>query len=228
MRFAVGFGLGLIMLVLAANVWAVPKLDVDHYEYNFGEIYQGENVKHTFPFTNQGDSLLSVEKVRSSCGCTAALVSSRELQPGETGEIQANFDSTRFRGLVAKTIYLYTNDTTQPVAQLFIRGRIKPAVDVNPHQVKFGSITAGVPVEATVTIVNQSPQTLLMEAPNTTAKELTAQLGQLQLEPGQQATLQVVLKAKPGQPRFSGYVLISTSGTTATELRIPVYATINP
>ena len=54
--------------------------------------------------------MLKVDRVRSSCGCTAALSSAQSLNPGETGEIQATFDSTRFRGQIEKTLYLYTND----------------------------------------------------------------------------------------------------------------------
>ena len=87
-------GLLLLVLLLAAvPTWAAPKLVVEHPEHDFGVIYQGERVPHSFKFSNQGEHPLTVTKVRSSCGCTAALASSREIAPGESGEIQANFDT---------------------------------------------------------------------------------------------------------------------------------------
>ncbi len=51
-------------------------------EHDFGTIFQGENVRHAFVFTNSGDAPLTVEKVSSSCGCTVALASAKVLAAG--------------------------------------------------------------------------------------------------------------------------------------------------
>jgi len=46
-------------------------------------------VSHTFPFYNPGDSLF---RVVTSCGCTAALPSEREIPPGEKGWIKVELN----------------------------------------------------------------------------------------------------------------------------------------
>lgn len=218
----------LVLLLLAAtSAWAAPKLSVEQLEFNFGEIYQGESVAHAFQFSNQGDQPLIVTKVRSSCGCTAALASSRELAPGESGEIQANFDSTRFRGPISKTIYLYTNDSSRPVVQMFIKGTVKEMVKVTPKQLNLGSVSPGVPVVQEFTLLNQGEQPLLLKTPTTTALELQATVENLELGAGQEAVVRVAFTPKPGQVRFSGYVLVGVENAPQRELRVPVYAMIS-
>lgn len=220
------FFLLFVMLVLAAPAWAAPKLVVEQPEFNFGEVFQGESVPHAFVFTNRGDQPLVITKVRSSCGCTAALASSRELAPGESGEIQANFDSARFRGPISKTIYLYTNDASRPVMQLFLKGTVKEMVKVTPKQLNLGTVSLETPAVQEFTLVNQSERPLLLQAPTTTAHELTATLETEELGAGQQVVVQVEFTPKEGQVRFSGYVLIGVEDSPQRELRIPVYAMV--
>jgi hypothetical protein len=228
MQNALKIALLVCLCSFASVVWAAPKLVVKQTEYDFGQVYQGESVQHAFLFSNQGDEPLLVTKVRSSCGCTAALVSSRELKPGESGEIQANFDSTRFQGKISKTIYLYTNDTTQPVAQLYIKGAVKEMVQITPKQINFGTVPPEQPVIAELTLLNQGNQTLTFEEPTTTAYELKASLEATQLEAGQQTRVTLKFVPKQGQARFSGYVTVKVSGGVQKDLRIPVYAMIKP
>ncbi|MBW2450890.1 MAG: DUF1573 domain-containing protein [Deltaproteobacteria bacterium] len=205
---------------------AAPKLVVENSDFDFGQIYQGENVAHDFIFFNEGDQPLLIEKVRSSCGCTAALVSSREIQPGESGEIKANFDSTRFRGDVSKTVYLYTNDTSQPVVQMYIKGFVKEMLILNPKQLSFVDLVPKETVIKQVDLKNQGQKTLTVLSSGTTAKELQVQLAADEIKAGQTLPVTVQYTPKPGQSRFSGYVLINIEGGAQNELRIPVYATI--
>ena len=96
----------LLLLLLPGPVLAEgPQIAVDENEINFELVTQGSKVEKVFTFKNVGDANLNIERVKSSCGCTAALLSSRELAPGESGEVRATFDSTRFQGLDVKTIY---------------------------------------------------------------------------------------------------------------------------
>ncbi len=83
-----------------ATAWAAPVLFVESVAFDFGHIVQGEQVEYTFRFRNAGDELLEISQLRSSCGCTAALLSTPRLAPGTVGELQVKFDSHGFRGRV--------------------------------------------------------------------------------------------------------------------------------
>jgi hypothetical protein len=205
---------------------AAPNLQVREPGFDFGEVFQGDKVLHVYQFSNQGDQDLLIDRVSSSCGCTAVLVSSKNVPPGARGELQANFDSSRFRGEVSKTIYLYSNDPARPVMQLHLQGKVLEIVDVKPNQVNFGEVKAKQPVAATVILRNVSNKSLTLGGPRTTATELKVKMPRASFATGDEVTLELQLTPKPGQPRFSGYVLVPVDGLPKNELRIPVYATI--
>jgi hypothetical protein len=165
--------------------------------------------------------------VRSSCGCTAVLVSEKNIPPGGKGELKANFDSARFRGNISKTIYIYSNDPVRPTMQLHIKGSVKEIVAVEPLQINFGKVEAGKPVTSTVVLRNQGKETLKLGKPHATAAELQVKMPEVDFASGAEVTLELKLTPKPGQARFSGYVMVPVDGIPKNELRIPVYATSN-
>ena len=103
-----------------------PELSVDDSVFNFGKLFQQESASHVFSFSNSGSSPLVVKKVRSSCGCTAALASKKILQPGEQGEINVTFKSGKMKGHKTKSVFLHTNDPATPVFEFKITGEVIP------------------------------------------------------------------------------------------------------
>lgn len=211
-------------LLLPFAAWATPAVNVPQPDHSFGTIYQGEQVRHAFVFTNSGKDTLIVEKVSSSCGCTAALASAKTLAPGGSGEIQATFDSTRFRGEISKTVYLYTNDPAQPVVQMHLKGTILEELVMEPPLIQFGAVTPKRTVKATVSLLNKGKREVQLAGLETTTPELTARFAAEVIPAGGKVAVELTLTPKPGQPRFSGYVLFKADGSVHHDLRIPVYA----
>lgn len=227
MRTATYFVTIFFVVLSVVHGYAAPVLQAEGPTFDFGEVFQGDKVRHAFTFVNAGDETLSIDRVQSSCGCTAVLVAEKSIPPGGAGEIQANFDSTRFRGAVSKTIYLYSNDPVNPTMQFHIKGTVMEKVAVVPAQVNFGPVAKGKMVEASVVLRNQGQEPLTLGAAHTTAAELVVNMAQQVFANGEEVTLTLKLTPKPGLERFSGYVLIPVEGVPKNELRIPVYATIN-
>jgi hypothetical protein len=200
-----------------------PRIALEGTDYNFGRVYQGEKVEHVFHFRNSGDAPLNILKVRSSCGCTAALVSSTAIGPGEAGEVRATFDSTRFRGEVVKTVYLYSNDPVRQVAQFTIRGEVKAELVPDPPQLDFGVLNAGEEKELRLKLSNQGEEEIAFPGVETTTPELKAALSESELGPGKSTELVVRAIPRDGKGRLSGYVLVKTSSSRIPELRIPVF-----
>lgn len=120
-----------------------PKIVFEEKLYDFGKIYIGEIVKHGFIFKNHGSGELIITSVKSSCGCTAALVSKSNLLKGEEGEVQIKFNPGRFIGRVTKSVTVNSNDPENPAYKLTITGEIIEEVRVNPKQINFGIIRKG-------------------------------------------------------------------------------------
>jgi hypothetical protein len=217
----------MFLCLFAPSAFAAPDLQVETPSFNFGEIFQGEKVPHVFEFTNQGDEVLKIDRVRSSCGCTAVLVSEKNIPPGGKGELKANFDSARFRGNISKTIYIYSNDPVRPTMQFHLKGNVLEIVAVEPAQINFGRVEAANLVTTKVVLRNQGKETLTLGKPHATAAELLVKMPEVDFVSGAEVTIEIQLTPKPGQERFSGYVLVSVVGVPKNEIRIPVYATIN-
>lgn len=205
---------------------AGPQIQVEQADFNFGQTFQGDKVSHTYRFQNSGDEPLIIDRVRSSCGCTAALLSTKILAPGDVAEINSTFDSARFSGAIAKTIYLYSNDPQQPVTELHIRGTVKQEIILAPHRLDLQNLLVGATKEVRVRLTNQSQQSLLLSGLQTTTPELVAELSTEKIPPGGEASLWVRVTPEEGSKRLNGYVLMQTSSTNVPELRLPVYGSV--
>lgn len=135
----------MIAWVLIPILIAVPKIKVPESSYNFGTIKEGEPAVHIFTILNEGDDTLHINRVRSSCGCTAALLSDKDIPPGDRAEIKVTFDS-RGRGGRAfhKTVTVYSDDPKRPVVTLHIKGKVeevpKPKGIIEPGFLDLGTI----------------------------------------------------------------------------------------
>jgi Protein of unknown function (DUF1573) len=86
------------------------KLKLDKNQHDFGTVAEGKIVEVKIGFKNEGKGILNITDVKTSCGCTAALLSSKTLQPGESGTLRIELDTTNRDGKLTRTVTLYTND----------------------------------------------------------------------------------------------------------------------
>lgn len=165
---AAAAGLVLIASLLPASAGAgTPKIKFKETSWDFGKIKQGEVAAHEFVFTNEGDETLTIEKVATSCGCTAALVSDRSIPPGKTGKIEVKFDSHGYGGQVAKVVYVQSNDPKEPQRSLEVRADIEvppsPKIEIDPYNYDAGLMVEGAEILANLKIMNKGELELRVE-----------------------------------------------------------------
>lgn len=101
-----------------------PVINVEKKEINFGDIKPGSKANCEFVVKNTGKSSLVIRKTKASCGCTAVTLGNNTIAPGESGTIQAIFDSTGKSGKQYKTITVISSDPATPEVMLTIVGNI--------------------------------------------------------------------------------------------------------
>jgi hypothetical protein len=217
--------------ILLAIIWLLfslpslaagsPEITAADREYDFGEVLQGTKMTHTFVFQNSGGADLVIERVRSSCGCTAALLSSNHLPPGAEGKLEAVFESGRFRGNVSKTITLHTNVPETPRVSFVIRATVMPEVTITPDVVDFTSLVPGAVREMEVMITNRGEREVVLGTPGATNPEIVVLLAPGPLAPGasRAMTVRVVPSTAGG---VSGYVMLRVDGAAAPDMRLSV------
>jgi hypothetical protein len=218
----------LLLLGLPALCWAAPKIVADNATYNFGEVFEGVRVEHAFRFENAGDEALIIERVRSSCGCTAALLSATVIPPGESGQISATFDSSRFRGNISKSVSLYANDPARPVTQFVLTGTVRPELVPERNDIDLGTLAPGEVREVRLTLANHGQATVKLTGVEVTSPEVQASLSSPHLAAGGEVQLIVRVQAPTGRERVSGYLLVRTDHPRLAELRLPFYGSITP
>ena len=217
--------IALVLFVLcASSAFATPQLVAESLHFDFGELRQGEKVDRVFRFRNAGDEILEVGKVRTSCGCTAALLSATRIAPGDMGELRTTFDSTRFKGKIHKTITMETNAPKTKQISFSLTGDVKAEVVMQPERVNWGRVKPETPLNSTVLVTNQGKTTINLKTPSVSSPGVSAKLSDQLLSPGKQVELRITAKFPEGKKRLGGYVIIATDYPKVPQIRIPVSA----
>ena len=118
-----------------------PTIVFEELLYDFGEQDPDQDITHIFRFWNGGKEDLVVDKVESSCGCPAALLSSKTVQPGGVGDIAVTHDLKGRRGKDTQNVTVHTNDPNSPVLNLTLTGIVKAEVMISPNKIYFGNVS---------------------------------------------------------------------------------------
>lgn len=104
-----------------------PKIVFKETEHDFGKVPQGPSLQYNFKFTNKGSGILKIEKVQTSCGCTAAEVGNKtEYKKNESGSIKVEFHTQGRVGPQEKTITVHTNDPDNQQVVLKVKCDVDP------------------------------------------------------------------------------------------------------
>ena len=124
-RIGLVFCLALLLsgLSMQAQDKAVGELTFEAETVDFGTIVQGDNGLRAFKFTNTGNAPVVISDVKTSCGCTVASAPDAPVLPGETAQIEVNYDTKRI-GKFSKDITVISN-ARESRKVLKIKGEIR-------------------------------------------------------------------------------------------------------
>jgi uncharacterized cupredoxin-like copper-binding protein len=94
-------------------------------EHDFGVVKEGKTVAYTFEFDNSGNEVLRIGDIKTTCGCTAALVSKKELAPGESGTLNVKLNTANRKGKMSRLITVSSNDPVDPQKVLTVFADIR-------------------------------------------------------------------------------------------------------
>ena len=119
-----------------SEVKGVPVLEVPETVYDFGVLFEDQNVVHDFVMKNTGNAPLRILRVKTSCGCAVARYD-RVIPPGADGKITLNVKLLGFHGPVAKSALAVTNDPQNPRITLSVKGEVQVYVEIKPETIGF-------------------------------------------------------------------------------------------
>ena len=128
MKAVTVFSLALLASAHAGLQW-------DNPEQTFAVKPADASVVAKYRFTNTGTNPVTIDSVRTSCGCTTATLTKKEYLPGESGEIEAHFDIGGRVGHQEKSILVTTSDAPQKPDVLHLIVNIPESVKITPEMV---------------------------------------------------------------------------------------------
>jgi len=190
-----------VVVITQAKESSVPYIRFDHEMWNFGKINQGDKVTRVFKVENVGSADLVIQRVKSTCGCTATSISSETIKPGESSEIEVVFDSKRYHGTVTQSIYVESNDPQMPHKTLTIFGEIRPSspeinISIDPEEWEFFALPGEETTER-FTIRNGGQQQLRIKAITTSSSQYEVSIPTDEISP--QSYTSATLEIKPGE-----------------------------
>jgi hypothetical protein len=204
-----------------------PKIQFEATTYDFGRALAGTQVKHDFVFTNTGDATLKITGVQPGCGCTTIGEWTHEVDPGKTGVIPIQFNSTMYNGSVIKHPSITCNDKAQPMVGFTLRGTLYKIIEFSPPYVIFNiPPDADQDTNGVVHIVNNDTEPLTLQAPTSNQGAFTAELRTN--VPGKDFSL--IVKTVPPLPPGSspGMITIGTSSKSTPAITVSVVAILKP
>ena len=89
---------------------------------DYGEVEFESDGKRVFKFKNVGTAPLIFKRISSSCGCTIPKKPEKPIEPGESGEIEVEYDTKRV-GIFMKAISVVSNSKNSSIV-LRIKGEV--------------------------------------------------------------------------------------------------------
>jgi hypothetical protein len=204
---------------------AGPRIVFDQPVFDFGKVPEGEALKHVFVARNAGTSTLVLDKVVTSCGCTAAVLKGNEVAPGATGEIEVTFNSRGMPGAVQKTVSVTSNDPTNPRVTLTFKAQVELELGFEPRAV-VRSVEPGSKDTFEVWLTGRLAEGASLAVAEISAPESVAAevVRDADAGPPRQGVRIRLKGAKVGQ--LSANVAVTTGVEKAPRLSIPVNLTV--
>ena len=227
---------GAALLLLAAGLasgalaqGSKPRAVFKETSHDFGKVKQGDVVSHEFVFKNDGGAPLVVDRVETTCGCTAALVSEKTVAPGKDGKIKTTFDTRGYSGRLSRYIYLISNDGENPRRELSLVADIEippsARIDVDRYNVEVGLVLEGEAPTAKIVIKSAGERELKVEMAHESVKFFSG--GKPLASPfflpvGESREVELRFPAQPRAGLQRDYVLIKSNDPVRSTLSIYV------
>lgn len=219
----------MLMTFLVSTVYCQPKIIVVGSSVaDMGTVYNtGSHIIKTFQIENAGDQPLHINQVRTSCGCTAALLSDSLLEPGQKSEIKVDFNPSGYSGDVTKYIYVMSTDPSNQMTTLQLKMKISYALQSDPNFILFPNPKVGIPDTSAVTLTNNSGDAIEITGVEANVKEISSRVEDASLKPGQSTRLRLYLIGEKAGPLY-GEIIVHTSSQLQPTLTIRYYGGVNP
>ena len=139
------------------------KLTFASTTHDFGVMSETETREVSFEFTNTGGTILTIDRITATCGCTVASYAKGRYLPGESGTIDVVFDPIA-PGWQRKYVNVLSNAMPERTAKLMITADVQPFIIFEPKMLILGEMEYGKPHLGQFSVSSPDPDFVLQSA----------------------------------------------------------------
>ncbi len=223
---------------ISITISAQPKIQYSEKTYDFGNIHEGDVVTHNYVVWNAGTEDLKLERVRASCGCTAAQPDKDVLAPGDSTIIGVSFNSHGRTGVQRKYVYVFSNDPRNKQIRLaFTTNVLKeneldakkvdpPKIALNKKEVDFGDLPSGDVKSTDLNVINKGKTELVINDVKSSCECIVASLSKKRLAPGEVTFLHITFNSEGRSGELTRTVTLHSNDPGNTKETIIIYANV--
>jgi hypothetical protein len=188
----------------------LPKLEfVGSSNFDFGDIYRGQKVKHIFTIKNSGNDTLVIKNVSASCGCTAAMASTSVVPPQSTSKLDVTFNSEGYGGPAHKTVTVISNDPVNPSRQVYIAANVLLVLEPDPSYLFVQSAVVDSISSSLIKLTNATHNPVKVLSAEANLEGLQVDVTKKTLRPKETTELRVSFKPTKAGPAY-GEIVVKT------------------
>jgi hypothetical protein len=203
-----------------------PDIHFEKKIYDFGIAGQQEKIVHNYAFKNAGKKPLIIEVVKSSCGCVATLVSSKEVPPGAAGVIEAIFETGKRNGQQRESIYVQSNDPDGPEIELEIVGIVKTEVAIDPEFLCFSDVEKGKTITKTLKLIQIGESELGLDRVEVANQYFSTHVSRFKDERHKGFEIDVVLRPDAPVGQLVEVMTLHTNLKKRPRIDVPIYGNV--
>jgi hypothetical protein len=207
----------------AARAQSGPRADIAATVHDFGEIFEHQELSHTFIIKNSGSAALRILNIDPDCACTAADYD-RSIPAGGQGKLKLTIAPYSVLRNFTKETKVFFNDPRQPLAVFKLKGYGKPVIDIQPSHVIRLRGKAGQEVTGQVRLVSHLAAPLEITSFRTDIPKLI-EVNLKAEQPGKTYLLQVRDKTRAAG-NYKGTIELATTSKEKPRLVVRVFAEI--
>lgn len=211
-------------IVVATAPTEGPHINFTTTIHDAGTVPEGKKLSHTFVFTNIGTDTLDVT-ARSTCSCTAALLTDKKVPPGGMGKIKIEYDTLGRKGKTKHGAAIRTNDQDNKLVNLAIAAIVKSSVKVLPDRLWMDEIAMGETIIREILVIDPGDSTLTVGSV-TTPEGINAKILPEKQKPYRSIPVQLVINAGNNRGAFEKHITIMTNDPDKPAIQIPISGTV--
>ena len=134
----------MILLVLAIFITPLISQEVEFLnpqKIDAGKVNEGEDIKGAIRFVNVGVTPVTINNIRTSCGCTAAQPDKKTYAVGDTAIINYTIKTKGFKGNIAKTIRISFAEENIENSSFTIHAYVSKDINITPNYLQFTPVS---------------------------------------------------------------------------------------